>query len=326
MRNKFNILMFFTLSAVLGTYILSRSFKNEAGPTSEEIKKRLVESKTEFVEIKYYLFKKHPVLKLNADTMDMTGEKKFSFDMPHGAIYDETGVTPIFFSAESGNYSQQNRLIALENNVQLSRLGAEFEAKSLKYSAYRDSFWAWGNIRSLILDVKSGDKLEITANEVQGWPSKEESSYKGNVVGKLLKKRKYETGLDFKADVLKVNMLDSLVTMQGSVRLEKQRFNVQAGRAELLLENFNKKLKYYVLYDDIRLEEKLTLSDGSTLVRKAFSENLEGYNNEGKIVLTGAPRVIQGNDVIKGYKITLRENVEVVEVDEANSIFTIQKN
>ena len=44
-----------------------------------------------------------------------------------------------------------------------------------------------------------------------------------------------------------------------------------------------------------------------------------------KFYLTGSPRVIQGSDVIKGYKVTLRENLEMVEVDDSASSFTIKK-
>ena len=81
-----------------------------------------------------------------------------------------------------------------------------------------------------------------------------------------------------------------------------------------------------MLYDDIKLVEKLKLDDGTTSTRKAYSEKLEGYMREAKIVLTGAPRVEQGSDLIQGYQITLRENVELVEVDDSQTSFTIKRN
>ena len=46
----------------------------------------------------------------------------------------------------------------------------------------------------------------------------------------------------------------------------------------------------------------------------------------GKILLSGAPRVEQGDDIIKGYQITLRENVEMVEVDDSQSSFSLKRN
>ena len=80
-----------------------------------------------------------------------------------------------------------------------------------------------------------------------------------------------------------------------------------------------------MFYDDIKLVEQLNTSEGNSQTRRAYSEKLEGYMSQGKIVLTGAPRVEQGDDLIKGYQITLRENVELVEVEEAQSSFKLKK-
>jgi lipopolysaccharide export system protein LptA len=59
--------------------------------------------------------------------------------------------------------------------------------------------------------------------------------------------------------------------------------------------------------------------------RKAFAERLEGFGREQKMVLSGAPRVEMGKDVIKGYRITIRENVDLVEVDDAMSDVQVKK-
>jgi lipopolysaccharide export system protein LptA len=76
----------------------------------------------------------------------------------------------------------------------------------------------------------------------------------------------------------------------------------------------------------VKLEEKLKLKSGKNQTRRAFAEKLEGHQRTGKIILTGAPRVEQGNDIIKGYQITLRENVELVEVDDSQSSFSLKKD
>ena len=60
-------------------------------------------------------------------------------------------------------------------------------------------------------------------------------------------------------------------------------------------------------------------------IRRAFSEKLEGLARDNKLILTGYPKVFQLNDIIKGNVITLRGNNEVVEVDDANTHFKIQK-
>ena len=43
-------------------------------------------------------------------------------------------------------------------------------------------------------------------------------------------------------------------------------------------------------------------------------------------MLSGAPRVVQGNDVIKGYLITLREKMEFIEVEDALSDVQVKKD
>ena len=63
---------------------------------------------------------------------------------------------------------------------------------------------------------------------------------------------------------------------------------------------------------------------GSPFVRKAYSERLEGYITEEKIILQGSPKVFQRDDVIRGNTITLRRNNESIEVDDANTKFNLR--
>jgi len=72
-----------------------------------------------------------------------------------------------------------------------------------------------------------------------------------------------------------------------------------------------------VLYDDVKVVERVE-TERATFERKAFSEKLEGISSEEMVILTGYPKVYQLDDFIKGNKIILRENNEVVEVDDAN--------
>ena len=76
----------------------------------------------------------------------------------------------------------------------------------------------------------------------------------------------------------------------------------------------------------MKLEEKLVIPGKKPQLRKAYSEKLEGHQRSAKVILTGAPRVEQGEDIIQGYQITLRENVELVEVDDAQSSFNLKKD
>jgi lipopolysaccharide export system protein LptA len=68
----------------------------------------------------------------------------------------------------------------------------------------------------------------------------------------------------------------------------------------------------------VKVTEKIESPDGDQ-IRRAYAERLEGFGREQKMVLTGAPRVEMGKDLIKGYRITIRENVDLVEIDDAMS-------
>ena len=43
------------------------------------------------------------------------------------------------------------------------------------------------------------------------------------------------------------------------------------------------------------------------------------------MILTGLPKVFQEKDVIKGNRITIRENIETVEVDDAITNITLER-
>ena len=116
----------------------------------------------------------------------------------------------------------------------------------------------------------------------------------------------------------------SLANLSGDVHLKRESYDITAGKGDIYLENFNKKLKYFVLNDDVKVSEKLQTKQGIQ-ERKAFAERLEGFGRDQRMVLTGAPRVEMGKDIIKGYRITIRENIDLVEVDDAMSDVQVKR-
>jgi lipopolysaccharide transport protein LptA len=172
---------------------------------------------------------------------------------------------------------------------------------------------------------KTGDQIMVDSNSAIYRPKEQFFEYKGNVNGKILRKRQYEESISFKTDLLTMDVPKSLAEMKGNVSFKKENLEANASRGEVFLENYNKRLKYYALYDDVRLQERL-LQKGKPLMRKAFSEKLEGLISDKKIILTGLPKVFQEKDVIKGNRIIIRENVETVEVDDANTNITLERD
>jgi lipopolysaccharide transport protein LptA len=286
-----------------------------------------IDSKPEeayFNKLNYFMLsdgRKH--LEMQADYLKILGGHDLFFTNPEGIIHDPK--QRIQYKALEGSFLHKNQELKLEGSVSISTADASHLSESLYYHGIKKYLEAKGEVRSKQTDPKTRDVLSINSNFVNSWLDEKRTLFVGSVKGAVKRPRVYEQSFDFEAERVEVNQLNSLVNLTGNVKMFRNNYYLQAQKAEIFLENFNKKLKYYVLYDDIKLEEKLTQNDGTIQMRRAYSEKLEGYMAEAKVVLSGAPRVEQGEDLIKGYQITLRENVEVVEVDDSQSSFDLKK-
>jgi lipopolysaccharide export system protein LptA len=196
----------------------------------------------------------------------------------------------------------------------------------MTYNGQTDIFEAKGRVFSKFLDLRTRDQIKLKSAYLKSYVAKKLVVLTGNVRGDIKRRKRYEGGLKFSAEKVVFNSLNSQLNLDSNVKIRRNKFYLRSGSAEIFLENYNKKLKYYVLYDDVKLEERLVLDNGKSQLRKAFAEKLEGILSSGEIILTGAPRVEQANDVIKGYQITLRENIELIEVDDAQSSFRLKKD
>jgi lipopolysaccharide transport protein LptA len=155
-------------------------------------------------------------------------------------------------------------------------------------------------------------------------PNLKQSEFTGSVKGSLERKRKYEKAINFSSQKLTFDGVQSYAHLEGDVFMKRDNQRITAGKADIYMENYNKSLKYFVLNDDVKVSEKLQTNEG-VQERKAFAERLEGFGREQKMVLSGAPRVEMGKDVIKGYRITIRENVDLIEVDDAMTDVQMKK-
>ena len=126
------------------------------------------------------------------------------------------------------------------------------------------------------------------------------------------------------ADDIEFSTLSNKLSARGNLWLTKKGLKINGRRGEIIWAKPNNKLKYFVIYDDVRIVEKVQLHQRS-FERKAFCEKLEGLVDEGKIILTGYPKVFQLNDVVKGNRVILREDNEVIEVDDVNVHFKVNR-
>lgn len=241
---------------------------------------------------------------------------------PHGVAYNSRGL-PINYKGDRGHLREREEYLVLYENVLVEYENAQIYANQIDYNIKIDKIDAVGEVRSYRLSPETQDRIRIYAQELTSWPEKEESEYRIEVEGQIDRPRVYEESIFFSSDRLFLEFLKNKITLIDRVRVQKGELSARSLKGEIFLENYNKKLKYYVLYDDVKVEEKV-VSRGDSFVRQAFGERLEGIVSEDLVILTGRPRVYQKTDVIKGNRITLRENNEVIEVDDAQTQFLVQ--
>ena len=285
-------------------------------------------SESYFTGVNYYVFD-NGKSSLHLDAKELTVNslnQRVGFLSPIGVVFTERGE-PVYYSATRGVLVQKENLLTLTEEVKLRLNNSTLNSDKLVYYLAKDKIKANGSVKTTSRSVDGQDIIKVEADKVFAWPRLQRSTYTGNVNGKIERTKVYEENVDFKSQKMSLDMVKSLVNLNGNVYFKKQQLSAKSRRGEIFLENYNKKLKYFVLYDDVKVVEKVMLEglNSSSFDRKAFSEKLEGMMSEGRIILTGFPKVFQQGDVIKGNRITLRENNEVVEVDDANTNFRLKQ-
>lgn len=286
-----------------------------------------------FKGVNYYTVEDtRPFLELESNELSVatTGGVVVGFN-PQGVVYrydkNYNELEPIYFKSKNSRALLQKKEIVLENEVDIKMDNATLTADKVSILSEGEVLYANRNVKTLSVSEKTNDQIIVSSSSAVYRPKERYFEYKDNVEGVIKRKRLYEESISFKTDLLTLNAPLGLAQMKGNVYFKKENLDAYAHRGEVFLENYNKRLKYYALYDDVRLQEKLVnpKDKDKPLIRKAFSEKLEGLISEKKIILTGLPKVFQDRDVIKGNRIIIRENVETVEVDDAFTNITLEK-
>lgn len=266
-----------------------------------------------------------PLMSLSATKMKSQGDAMAEFERPVGIYNQHSRNSTIKYQALNGVYLKEKDNLTLDGEAKISNEEANYEADRVKYSFQKDLVNARGNVRFAGTDLKTGDLLKINSEKMKARPKLKQSEFEGNVNGSLQRKRRYEGATNFSSRELSLDGIESLVHLEGDVFMKRDNQRITAGKADIYLENYNKSLKYFVLNDDVKMTETLNNPQSGVTERKAFAERLEGFGREEKMILSGAPRVEMGTDVIKGYRITVRENTDLIEVDDAMSDMQMKK-
>ena len=324
-RDPKSIIIILAYLALNGFIVASSFLEEEEAVDANRVAKSVAPEFTEIEKLDYFHLKEGvPQMSLAADRMRSQGEEMAEFEYPKGVYNYQAKNKTIRYSADFGLYKKQKDLLNLEGRVEVLSDEAQYFADKVKYYFKKDLIIGTGNVKFFGDDLKSKDHVEITSLQMRANPQSQLSTFKGNVKGFMARKKQYEGRLTFASRELQMDGNKSLAELRGDVMMKRQGYLITAGKADIFLENFNKSLKYFVLNDDVKVTERLETPEGVT-ERKAYAERLEGFGREEKMVLSGAPRVEMGKDVIKGYRITIRENTELVEVDDAMSDMQIKR-
>lgn len=326
LRDKKSIIIIFGYLVLNAAIIsLSLTLKREESGVSEA-KKSLAPEYTEIETLEYFHLKDGvPLMSLSAEHMRSQGEEIAEFTTPAGIYnYQQNGKT-LNYQAKKGIYKKPKNMLTLEGVVKVTSDEASYFADKVNYYFVKDLIVGKGNVRFEGDDLKTKDHVTVTAASMRAKMKTKFSRFEGGVAGSVIRKRQYEGKMNFSSDTMDLHGDQSLAQLRGNVLMKRQDYLLTAGKADIFLENYNKSLKYFVLNDDVKMREKIRSPEGVITERRAFSERLEGFGNEQKMVLSGAPRVEHGPDVIKGYRITVRENVEMIEVDDAMSDVQVKR-
>lgn len=310
----------------MNTFIIYSSLRQQAEETKASVAP--VTMAPEFTQIEnldyFHLKDAIPQMSLAAIKMRSQGEELAEFTQPKGIYNYQAKKKSMKYEADEGVYKKAKELLVLEGKVKVVSDEADYQAAKVKYFFKKDLILGSGGVTFKGMDLKSQDQLEINSQSMRANPNNQFSVFKGGVAGSMQRKKKYEGKMTFSSQQLQLDGIKSLAHLEGDVKLNRQSYLITAGKGDIYLENYNKSLKYFVFNDDVKVTEKLQTPEGTTY-RKAFAERLEGFGKEQKMVLSGAPKVEHGEDVVKGYRITIRENMDLIEVDDAMSDMQVKR-
>ncbi len=283
------------------------------------------ERESYFFDVEYFRNNKaNPYLYLKSKNLTFNGTGDIFFVLPQGDLYTDSGEK-VNYKAMTGRFGKDINLLNLKESVSMKFNTHDITSNYISYSFEEGKVTAIGDVFTKSYSESTKDSIEIKSEKMISWPKKNLAEYRQKVKGDLIRRKAYEEGIKFEADRIVLSLDDSVVKLFDDVKIDRQNLNATSRSGEIFMENYNKKLKYFALYDDVKVKEKVVL-DGGRFIREAFAEKLEGIAGEDKIILTGYPKVFQKKDIIKGNVIVLRENNEVVEVDDASTNFILRKN
>lgn len=273
-----------------------------------------------FSQARYYLVqenKKKYYFQASELLLNNSLQKSFA-NLIKGYLYTSKG-DQVDFEGDKGVFDEKLGDLMVEGSVVMDAGDTKGSAKKMHYLVDKETAELLGDVETMTFYPVEKDYVEVKGEYAKVFTDDNKVLFRDQVRGKVRRDRKYEESLHFSSQYLFMNLDTGRMDLSGDVSVKKQLLTANSRRGEIFLENYNKRLKYFALYDDVRVEEQVLVGGQTPVKRRAFSEKLEGMMNESRVTLTGYPKVYQQGDIIKGSKIILRENTEVIEVIDANT-------
>ncbi len=281
---------------------------------------------SKFIDVRYFIQEAiKPVLSLAASEMlQLKAQSTVLFENPKGDVWGKE-VVPVTYEASKGRYDENRKIFSLSGAVQMKRENGWLSSQEADYNIDEQLFHASGDVRTKN-SPPGGDEILINSDKAFSLFLKNVSEYEENVNGSIRKNNSSGKEVNFTCEKLQSDQTTSILIATGNVSLEKQDMTATGLRGEVRFDPKTKTLKDYLLYDDVKLTQKVNPARGRAYTRKAFAEKFEGHPLENKFILTGAPRVLEGLDVVRGSRIIVRQNDETMEVEDSVSNIGFKEN
>lgn len=316
------ILSYLSLFSIL---VFAYSYSNESAISKKgKSTSGNITEQSFFKKIIFFNIKTLKTIKIKgSELLIQDNGNELMFLKPDGFLKDDK---KIFFNADTGVFHKDKNNFNLKTNAILKMKNSILKSNIINYLSDKNLITAKNKVNFTRKGPLLDGTLNIKADYLKSYIDSEDLYLSGRVRGSLKRKRLYQEGISFNSSQLKYIGKKGIGILTNNVILKRATWTASARNGKIFLNNHSKRLKYYQLNDDVKLVEKVNKKNGEeSFERRAFSERLTGFVMDQKIVLFGEPKLYQQGDLIKGTKITLREDKQLIEVDNTNSDFDLRQ-
>lgn len=231
---------------------------------------------------------------------------------------------PMRANSDRARFVKDRGELTMEGRVSFYYQDWEGHCEQATLWTFRDYYECHRESQLKALDPRTKDRLQLNSQRLQADLVREHALAQGQVVGTVTPLRLLRKGTRFEAQEAEMWGPRSEVELRQQVVVDHEDFHVESKTAKLFLDHYQRELTYFSFTDDVSILQRMP---GGAPDRRAYAAFAEGIRSKGQLILTGAPTVLQGKDIIKGNRITLYQGSRLIEVDDAaSSIIYEEKN